>query len=398
MGIRTRVGPVPLVEDAARTLAVRPLRALAMVAGVVVGVAAGAFTLVFTASEQAEVTAGFDRQLSPVVVVEAVGGTAAGAGPAFGGPAEEVEAVIRGAPGVLSGGELTTWRREALVAVNDFVEPEVAPVFGVSPGGLEAAGVQLVEGLEPGALLDGSSVAWVGEQLAAELGIDLRSSAGQVVVVDGIHLTVAGVTSDAVRYPALGRAVLLAAPVAAGHWPDAEQPRVVAHVRRGAAPPARDHLLVALDPRGVAQLRDMTPPDGGALRDEVNADVRRAGYALSGIALGIGMISVANVLSITVLERTREFGVRSALGWPVTRLARLVMTEAALAGTVATLVGAALGVTLAGVVCRINGWETILPPTALWAPALGGLVAALTGGIAPAVRAGLVDPVDALRS
>ncbi|MGH8777401.1 MAG: hypothetical protein ACRDWI_20445, partial [Jiangellaceae bacterium] len=44
----------------------------------------------------------------------------------------------------------------------------------------------------------------------------------------------------------------------------------------------------------------------------------------------------------------------------------------------------------------MNGWTPVLPPVALWLPASGGLVAALLGGIAPAIRAGFVDPVEAL--
>ncbi|MGH9111703.1 MAG: hypothetical protein ACRDZN_05305 [Acidimicrobiales bacterium] len=40
----------------------------------------------------------------------------------------------------------------------------------------------------------------------------------------------------------------------------------------------------------------------------------------------------------------------------------------------------------------------MLPPVALWLPASGGLAAALLGGIAPAIRAGFVDPVEALRN
>ncbi|MGH3450407.1 MAG: hypothetical protein ACRDQW_06680, partial [Haloechinothrix sp.] len=47
-------------------------------------------------------------------------------------------------------------------------------------------------------------------------------------------------------------------------------------------------------------------------------------------------------------------------------------------------------------VCKVNGWTPVLPPVALWLPASGGLVAALLGGIAPAIRAGFVDPVEAL--
>lgn len=388
---------VALVADAVRTLAARPLRALGMVAGVVFGVAAGGFTIVFTASEQAQVVASFDRQLSAVVVIES--GGAASSPPVLSPLAVQQERQIASGPGVVSGGELSTWRREAEVRSSRVGEVEIAPIFGVSPGGIEATGVEVVGGAPLGLLQDlGQNVAWVGQQLASELGIDPTSPAGQTMIIDGVEFTVGGVTSRSPRYPSLGRSIVMASQVAEAHWPGAEEPRVFAHVQRGAAPVAAGHLVLALDPGGAAGLRDMTPPDGGELRDSVTSDVRRAGLALSGLALAIGTISVANVLSIAVLERTRELGLRSALGWSVMRLARLVMVEAVVAGAMATIVGMAIGLVGSRIACDVNGWEPVLPTTALWLPAAGGVCAALLGGVMPAIRAGLVDPVDALRN
>lgn len=398
-------GVVATARDAGRTLSLRPLRSLAMVAGLVLGVGSGAFTLFFTASEQAEVVAGFDRQLSPVVVLEATAGGAEGPGAGAGEATATLSPLvaggddkIAGAPGVYAGGELSTWRREARVTTNALADPLVAPVFGATPGGLAAAGVVPRSGADPGTVLAAADgVAWIGDQLAAELGVDPGSPGGDVVRVDGVELTVAGVTSEAERFPALGRAVVVASDTAARLWPDAEQPRVLAHVQRGSAARAAAHLALALDPTGTLGLQDLTPPDGGRLRSEVSHDVEQAGFLLSALALGIGAISVANVLSIAVMERTRELGLRSALGWPALRLARLVMAEAVLAGVVATLVGTALGLVAARVACWQAGWQAVLPPVALWLPAAAGLAAAVGGGVAPALRAGLVDPVVALR-
>jgi cell division protein FtsX len=394
--VARRIGT--LFGDALHTLSVRPWRALGMVSGVVVGVGAGVVTLGFTAAEEAQVLAQFDRQLSPVAVVEGPSRVDAVRSPLS--PLDaDVEGTLATAPGVFVGGELTTWTREALVRPNAYTAAEVAPVFGVTSGGLDAAGVELVAGRDLAAGLVGDDpVVWVGEQLAGELGLLPLAPTGRVVVVDGVELSVAGFTSGAARYPALSRSIVMSSAVAARLWPEAEQPRVLAHVRRGSSAVASDHLLLLLDPTGGAGLADQTPSDGGALRGEVNADVRRAGLALSALALGIGVISVANVLSISVLERTREFGLRSALGWPMGRIARLVMIEATTAGVVASIIGTALGLAVWRVLCVTNDWEPVLPELAVWLPATGGLAAALLGGIAPALRAGFIDPVDALRS
>src|SRR5207342_3397569 len=129
--------------------------------------------------------------------------------------------------------------------------------------------------------------------------------------------------------------------------------------------------------------------------ERVNAFVF-SGFA--GIALLIALVGVAGVLAFSVSARTREFGVRLAVGAsPRTLLARVLSEGATIAG-IGILAGALGGFAL-GQVTRVYV-EGIRAPGAL--PAVGAAAvligAALAASLIPAARAARVDVVQALRS
>jgi putative ABC transport system permease protein len=119
-------------------------------------------------------------------------------------------------------------------------------------------------------------------------------------------------------------------------------------------------------------------------------------------SLFVGGINIMNVMLVTVRERTREFGVRRALG----ATPRLVLLQFLAEAAAVSLVGGAVGVVLgvgvswaaAQVLRQVVGrWTFGVEP---WSIALGLGLAVLTGivsGILPARRAAALDPIEALR-
>jgi putative ABC transport system permease protein len=386
-----------LASDAASSLLARPWRTLASAVGVLFGVASGAVTLTLAASQQAQVDRNFDRQLTPLVVLEP-----APIEPALNlvgaEPIDRLERQLDDIGGRQTGGELTTWRREAQVAATASAPTLPTPVFSATVSALDAIGSEDLTGST--GLLDSSGpqpLAWIGSELAADLGLDLRSGEGAAVVVDGAPLTVAGVLSEATRFPSIGRAVVVSADTAAHLWSEPEQRRIVVEVRRGSASVVARHLLVGLDPTGRQPIANVTPPDGTITRTAVGNDLQQAGLTLSAVSLVIGTVSVAGVMTSSVVQRTREIGLRAALGWSSARISALIVTEALALGIFAAVVGTAIGLAAATAVCDRNGWPTVAPTYVAWLPPILGVVAGGLGGLVPALRASRISPTEALR-
>jgi putative ABC transport system permease protein len=119
--------------------------------------------------------------------------------------------------------------------------------------------------------------------------------------------------------------------------------------------------------------------------------------AIAGISLLVGGVGVSNIMLVSVSERTREIGLRKALGARTRDITRQFLLEATVLTGVGGLVGLGLGIGLAHLVATFAP----IPAEVTWwsiALALGVSVAVgLVFGVLPARRAGQLDPVEALR-
>ncbi len=118
---------------------------------------------------------------------------------------------------------------------------------------------------------------------------------------------------------------------------------------------------------------------------------------IAGISLLVGGIGIMNIMLVSVTERTREIGVRKALG--ATRKAILFqfLVEALVLCLMGGVLGVAAGFGGAEVLTRVQGWDTAVSPQVVIAAVLFSAAIGLFFGIWPAQRAAKLDPIDALR-
>ena len=165
------------------------------------------------------------------------------------------------------------------------------------------------------------------------------------------------------------------------------------------------YALVSPVTRIIRELSKDQPVERAATLEDVRAEVlapeRLNAFVLSGfagVALLIAVVGVAGVLAFTVSARTREFGVRMALGLPPRRLLWQVLSEGALIAAVGTVVGAAGGYALGRVAASQVAGPELPNALAMLGAAMVLMGAAVLASLMPAARAARVDVVQAMRA
>lgn len=121
---------------------------------------------------------------------------------------------------------------------------------------------------------------------------------------------------------------------------------------------------------------------------------------LSGIAavsLLVGGIGVMNIMLVSVTERTREIGIRMAVGARRKDILRQFLIEALVITITGGVIGIALGVSLGWLIARFGEWPAIVTPFSVLLGFFFSLLVGLVFGIYPARKASGLDPIEALR-
>jgi putative ABC transport system permease protein len=163
---------------------------------------------------------------------------------------------------------------------------------------------------------------------------------------------------------------------------------------------ATDQLLNRHEITNAADA-DFTITTQESLLDTATSVSKTLTILLAGIAalsLLVGGIGVMNIMLVSVTERTREIGLRKALGAPAAVIRRQFLVEASVLGLAGGLIGAVLGIVGAEVLPHFIG----NPISVVWTAVLGAIAIAVAIGIVfgvyPASRAARLAPIDALRS
>jgi putative ABC transport system permease protein len=118
---------------------------------------------------------------------------------------------------------------------------------------------------------------------------------------------------------------------------------------------------------------------------------------IAGISLLVGGIGIMNIMLATVLERTREIGIRRAIGARQADIVRQFLTEAVLISIAGGLIGIIFGVSLSKIIASAAGWSTLVTGSSIGVAFGVSVFIGLLFGIYPAVQAAKLDPIEAIR-
>jgi putative ABC transport system permease protein len=267
------------------------------------------------------------------------------------------------------------------------------PLFleiGINPSELADFGVTVVAGQAFGP--DAADQLMLGWRAAGNLG----KHVGDSVTIDQTSFHVVGIYSTGQAFGDTG-AMLPLVPFQAAQRQPSELTLVFVQVRPGTDVPALRSRIEADNPQLVT-IRTATD-FGRADRSMslINAVDRGSGI----LAILVGAIIVMTTMTMTFIERTREFGVLAAIGWSRLRIMGMVIAEALCIGLLGAAGGVALSFAATQIMGQLPSLVGILHPDytagAFWRALYTAAAMSLLGGAYPAARAARLSPLEALR-
>jgi putative ABC transport system permease protein len=119
--------------------------------------------------------------------------------------------------------------------------------------------------------------------------------------------------------------------------------------------------------------------------------------AIAAISLLVGGIGIMNIVLATVMERTREIGIRRATGARRSDIVRQFLSESVLISVGGGLLGIGFGFFLSWLIARAAEWRTIVTPISVGVAFGVSVLVGIVFGLYPAVKASRIDPIEALR-
>ena len=119
--------------------------------------------------------------------------------------------------------------------------------------------------------------------------------------------------------------------------------------------------------------------------------------AIAAISLVVAGIGIMNIMLVSVTERTREIGIRKALGATYNNILLQFLVESMVIGIIGGTLGVILGIGASCIISSMAGWNTVISVLAIVIAVIFSVGIGLFFGIYPARKAALLDPIDALR-
>jgi putative ABC transport system permease protein len=281
-------------------------------------------------------------------------------------------------------------------------------VTGLTSGYINFSGYDADRGrlMSPAEVDSNRNVAVIGWQTADRLFGQNVDPIDKIIQIDGVHFRVVGVSAK--KGTVLGQSQDSFALIPLGQFwrlfgsrRSLELMVKARDVKNISA--AQDEALVAL--RGARRLKPKQPDNFGMFTSDTIIGIYKSAtngifavlVGIVGLSLVVGGIVIMNIMLMVVTERTREIGLRKALGARRNDIMSQMLTES----VVLSMFGGVVGTLFGGTIALIISKATPIPAAVeAWSIALGIGITALVGlffGLYPAHRAARLDPIEALR-
>ncbi len=378
-------------------LTARVIRTILIMLGPIVGVAAMVGAVGLTESAKGDLKEKLS-QLGTTLIVAKAGGSFGEQNPTLPDDVvDRVEAVgsVTGASAVAEINGVVSVPYEGAA---DYFATFPVPVLAADANLPKVLEVPVVQGRWFGAadLTTKSRPAVIGNQLAKQYGY-LRGET-RTIRLNGVDFGVVGVLGDVELDPGLSNAVFITQDSAEKDFGTEGDPtKVYIRSEDGKTPQTATLIPTAISLGGTNEVAVDVPSD--ALKASAQADKTLQQTALFAglLALAVGGLGIANVMSISVIQRSSEIGIRRALGHTRSAIAAQFLLEALFVGLFGGLIGATLGVAIVRAISALAGWVVVIDYGRM--PVWIGLAVAVSvvAGLYPSLKAARLEPLETLR-
>ena len=379
-------------------LTARKIRTLLIMLGPVLGAAGIVAAVGLNESAKGDVRQTLERLGTNLIVASADGTFSGGEAPTL--PEDAVDralnvSTVDRVAGVTEIGSLTVLPSQG---GRDFFRTIPVPVLTSDQNLLEVLDAKMLYGR----FINGADEdnyfrsAVIGQDLAG----DYQYLPGEVRTIDvnGEIYGVVGVLENVDLVPKLDTAVIIPKSAAEQDF-DIEQKPTTLYVRstEGTVDSTADALPVAINLGGNEGVTVAVPSDLLEAQGAVDTTLRNILFLMGGLALLVGGVGIANVMSISVIQRSGEIGFRRALGHTKVTIAMQFVLEALFVGVLGGLAGVLAGVGVIYLVSAVLGWiATLNIPLFLVAGGMA-LIVSVVAGLYPAWKAARLEPLETLR-
>jgi putative ABC transport system permease protein len=219
--------------------------------------------------------------------------------------------------------------------------------------------------------------------------VGIGESQGKVFGMSFDNFVIASFRSPARRLlnsrPNIVDAVVIQSPNAAAMTENMELVRASMRAQRKLRPAQKDNFSL------------QTADSALEFWNKIKGYLVLAGVALPAIGLVVGAIVIMNIMLVAVAERTREIGIRKALGAKRRDILLQFLIEASTLGTLGSAIGVALGIGLAQLLAAVTPLPASVAPWSIVVGVALGAGVGIISGVYPASRASRLDPILALR-
>jgi putative ABC transport system permease protein len=236
----------------------------------------------------------------------------------------------------------------------------------------------------------------LGEGIARQYGY--LPGDGRTISLNGTNFGVVGVLGSVPLDPELDNAAFVTQWAAENVFHTNGQPnQLYVRTQPDATQATANVMSTAENLGGTGQLSTQIPSDVLQAQAQANKTLQQVALLAGLLALTVGGIGIANVMSISVIQRSPEIGIRRAVGHSRSKIGAQFLLESLFVGVLGGLVGAVLGIAVVYTVSAFAGWVVVInyAQIPIW---MGlALLVSITAGLYPSIKAARLEPLETLR-